>query len=74
MFLEIKNKLMDIIDIENTSAMFCRGFAVLFATSPTNELISKQQVWKEEGFISLWQSGVAHYGIQISKHFNLYYA
>ena len=62
------------INLENTQDTFCLGFAVLFATSKTNELISKEQVWIEEGFISLFQQGVSHMRIKISKHFNLYYA
>lgn len=62
------------INLEDTQETFMLGFSVLFATSKTNELISKEQVWIEESFVSLWQSGVAHYGIKISKHFNLYYA
>lgn len=62
------------INLENTQETFMLGFVLLFATSKTNELITKEQVWKEEGVLSFHQIGISHFGIKISKHFNLYYA
>lgn len=62
------------INLEKTQETFMLGFTVLFATSKTDMPLPKEQVWREEGVWSLWKQGVAHFGINISKQFNLYYA